>query len=143
MEKLRYGKEFVEIIKIHVEENDILRPQDMVIKSVVNKSGLKVYVIQAIDRKILLDDIASAKNISMDTLFDEIESIVQSGTRLDIDYYINEILDEDHQFDIYSYFKEDAENESIDAAIEELGEEEYTKEDIRLIRIKFMSEIGN
>lgn len=139
----RYGKEFIEIIKKHVEENDILRPQDMVVKSVVNKSGLKVYVIQAIDRKILLDEIASAKNITMNTLLDEVESIVQSGTRLNIDYYINEVLDEDHQFDIYSYFKEDAENESIDAAIEELGEDEYTKEDIRLIRIKFMSEVGN
>ncbi|MCD6596607.1 MAG: DNA helicase RecQ [Bacteroidales bacterium] len=139
----RYGKEFVELIKAHVEENDILRPQDLVVKSVVNKSGLKVYVIQAIDRKILLNDIASAKNMSMNTLLDEIESIVQSGTRLNINYYINEVLDEDHQFDIYSYFKEDAENESIDAAMEELGEDEYTKEDIRLMRIKFLSEVGN
>ncbi len=139
----RYGKEFVDIIKTHVEENEILRPQDMVVKSVVNKSGLKVYVIQAIDRKISLEDIASAKNMSMNVLLDEIESIVQSGTRLDINYYINEVLDEDHQFDIYSYFKEDAEDESIDAAIEELGEDEYTKEDIRLMRIKFISEVGN
>ncbi len=81
--------------------------------------------------------------MSMNVLLDEIESIVQSGTRLDINYYINEVLDEDHQFDIYSYFKEDAEDESIDAAIEELGEDEYTKEDIRLMRIKFISEVGN
>lgn len=139
----RYGKEFVELIKKHVEENEIMRPQDMVVKSVVNKSGLKVYIIQAIDRKISLDDIASTKNIDMNTLMDEIESIVQSGTRLDISYYIDEVLDEDHQFDIYSYFKEEAEDESIEAALEELGEDEYTKEDIRLVRIKFMSEVGN
>jgi ATP-dependent DNA helicase RecQ len=139
----RYGKEFIELIKKHVEENEILRPQDMVVKSVVNKSGLKVYIIQAIDRKVSLDDIASSKNIDMNTLMDEIESIVQSGTRLDISYYIDEVLDEDHQVDIYSYFKEEAKNESIEAALEELGEDEYSQEDIRLIRIKFMSEVGN
>ncbi|MDX2442894.1 MAG: DNA helicase RecQ [Bacteroidales bacterium] len=138
----RYGKEFIELIKAHVEENEIIRPQDMVVKSVVNKSGLKVYIIQGIDRKMSLEDIANSKNIEMSALLDEIESIVQSGTKLNIDYYINEVLDEDHQDDIFEYFKEDAEDESIEAAKEELSDD-YTEEDIRLMRIKFMSEVGN
>ena len=138
----RYGKEFIELIKAHVEENEIIRPQDMVVKSVVNKSGLKVYIIQGIDRKMSLEDIANSKNIEMSALLDEIESIVQSGTKLNIDYYINEVLDEDHQDDIFEYFKEDAEVESIEAAKEELSDD-YTEEDIRLMRIKFMSEVGN
>lgn len=138
----RYGKEFIELIKAHVEENEIIRPQDMVVKSVVNKSGLKVYIIQGIDRKMSLEDIANSKNIEMGALLDEIESIVQSGTKLNIDYYINEVLDEDHQDDIFEYFREDAEDESIEAAKEELSDD-YSEEDIRLMRIKFMSEVGN
>ncbi|UCG28943.1 MAG: DNA helicase RecQ [Bacteroidales bacterium] len=139
----RYGQEFVDIIKKYVEENDILRPQDMVVKSVVNKSGLKVYIIQSIDRKRSLDDIAEAKNLEMNELLKEIESIVQSGTKLNLDYYINEVLDEDHQQDIYYYFKEEAETESIEDALTELGEDDYSEEDIRLMRIKFFSEMGN
>jgi ATP-dependent DNA helicase RecQ len=139
----RYGREFVDIIKRYVEEKDILRPQDMVVKSVVNKSGLKVYIIQSIDRKRSLDDIADAKNLEMNDLLKEIESIVQSGTKLNLDYYINEVLDEDHQQDIFDYFREEAETESIEAALEELGEDEYSEEDIRLMRIKFFSEMGN
>ena len=138
----RYGEEFIDLIKKHVEENEIIRPQDMVVKSVVNKSGLKVYIIQGIDRKMSLEDISNSKNIEMNDLLDEIESIVQSGTKLNIDYYINEVLDEDRQLDIFEYFKEDAENESIEAAKEELGDD-YSEEDIRLMRIKFMSEVGN
>ena len=139
----RYGKEFIDIIKKYVEENEIIRAQDMVVKSVINKSGLKVYIIQSIDRKMLLDDIANAKNLEMNNLLKEIESIVQSGTKINIDYYINQVLDEDHQSDIFEYFREEAKDESIDAAFDELGKDEYTEEDIRLMRIKFISEMGN
>jgi len=139
----RYGKEFTEIIKKYAEEKDILRPQDMVVKSVINKSGLKVYIIQSIDRKRSLEDIADAKNLEMNDLLKEIESIVQSGTKINLDYYINEVLDEDHQEEIFDYFREDAETESIEAALQELGEDEYSEEDIRLMRIKFFSEMGN
>jgi len=139
----RYGKEFVEVISKYVEEKEILRPQDMVVKSVVNKSGLKVYIIQSIDRKIPLDDIADAKGIDMDQLLDEIEAIVNSGTKLNIDYYIDSVMDSDHQDDIFEYFHEEAETESLEEAIEELGEDEYSVEEIRLMRIKFLSELGN
>lgn len=139
----RYGKEFVELIARYVEEKEIERPQDMIVKSVVNKSGLKVYIIQSIDRKLPLDDIADAKGIEMNQLLDEIEAIVNSGTKINIDYYINEVMEEEHQQDIYDYFHEEAEDGSIEAALEELGEDEYSEEDVRLIRIKFMSELGN
>ncbi|MCX7985616.1 MAG: DNA helicase RecQ [Bacteroidales bacterium] len=138
----KYGKEFIEVIKSYVEEKEIIRPQDMVVKSVVNKSGLKVFIIQSIDRKMSLEDIAEAKNISMDELLNEIEAIVNSGTRLNLDYYIDEILDEDQQQEIYDYFRE-AETESIEDAIEELGSDAYTEQEIRLMRIKFISEMGN
>jgi ATP-dependent DNA helicase RecQ len=139
----KYGKEFVELIRKYVKEKEIIRPQDMIVKSVVNKSGLKVYIIQSIDRKISLDDIAEAKNLKMSTLLDEIEAIVNSGTKLNLDYYINTVLDREHQDEIFEYFKEDAETESIDDALLELGEDDYTEEDIRLMRIKFLSEMGN
>jgi len=139
----RYGKEFIELIKTYVDEKEIIRPQDMVVKSVVNKSGLKVYIIQSIDRKISLYDIADAKNLEMPDLLTEIEAIVNSGTRLNLDYFINEVIDEDKQEEIYTYFKEEAETESIDEALKELGESEYTEEEIRLIRIKFMTEMGH
>ena len=139
----RYGKEFVDLIKKYVDENDIIRPQDMVVKSVVNKSGLKVYIIQSIDRKRLLEDIADAKGLVMSELLDEIEAIVNSGTKLDLNYYLNEVLDEEHQEEVFDYFRDEAETESIDAALDELGEDEYSEEDIRLMRIKFMSEMGN
>jgi ATP-dependent DNA helicase RecQ len=138
----KYGKEFIEIIKAYVEEKEIIRPQDMVVKSVVNKSGMKVYIIQSIDRKLNLEDIAMAKNITMVDLLTEIEAIVNSGTKLNLDYYINDILDEDHQQEVYDYFRE-AETESLQDALEELGEDEYSEEDIRLMRIKFISEMGN
>lgn len=139
----RYGKEFVDLIKKYVEENDITRPQDLVVKSVVNKSGLKVYIIQSIDRKRSLVDIADAKGLEMSELLDEIEAIVNSGTKLNLDYYLNEVLDEERQQEIFEYFSEEAKTESVDAALNELGEDEYTEEDVRLMRIKFMSEIGN
>jgi ATP-dependent DNA helicase RecQ len=109
----------------------------------VNKSSLKVSVIQSIDRKVPLDVIAESKGLEMNELLKEIESIVNSGTKLNIDYFINEMMDEDHQDNIYTYFKEEAKSESIEEALEELGENEFTEEDIRLIRIKFISEMGN
>jgi ATP-dependent DNA helicase RecQ len=139
----RYGKEFIDVIKNYVEERDIIRPQDMVVKSVVNKSGIKVFIIQSIDRKMPFEDIANAKGLEMGALLDEVEAIVNSGTKLNIDYYVNEVLDEDHQEEVFEYFMEEAETESISAALEELGEDEYSEEDIRIMRIKFLSELGN
>ncbi|MFW5752349.1 MAG: HRDC domain-containing protein, partial [bacterium] len=139
----KFGKEFVQLIKKYVEDKEIIRPQDMVVKSVVNKSGLKVYIIQTIDRKISLEDIADAKGLEMNELLEEIESIVNSGTKLNIDYYIDDVMDQDHQDEVYDYFMGEAETESIEEALGELGEDEYTEEDIRLMRIKFLSEMGN
>lgn len=138
----KYGKPFLELIKDYVEENEITRPNDMVIKSVVNKSGLKVYIIQSIDRKRPLDDIAYSKNLSLEDMLTEIEQIVMSGTKLDISYYIDEKVDEYHQEDIFDYFSE-AETDSVQDALDELGESEYSEEEIRLMRIKFLSELGN
>ena len=114
----KYGRPFVDLIKRYVEENDIERPQDIVVKSVVNKSGLKVYIIQSIDRKVSLDDIALAKNLSMDELLSEVERIVESGTRLNIDYYVEDALDADHRDEIYEYFLE-ADNDSVQQALVE------------------------
>jgi ATP-dependent DNA helicase RecQ len=139
---LKYGKPFLDLIKEYVEENEIIRPMDMVVKSVVNKSGLKVYIIRSIDRKISLEDIALAKNLSFSELLSEIESIVSSGTKIDLDYYITEVIDPYHEEEIFEYFRR-AESDSIDEALRELGEDEFTEEEIRLMRIKFISELGN
>ncbi|MGQ9620506.1 MAG: DNA helicase RecQ [Bacteroidales bacterium] len=138
----RYGKEFIEVIKKYVEEKEIIRPLDMVVKSVINKSGLKVYIIQSIDMKRPLEDIAEAKGIEMDELVSEIEAIVNSGTRINLDYYINMVIDEERQHEIYSYFREEAESDSLEDAINSLGNE-FEEEEIRLMRIKFLSEMGN
>jgi len=138
----KYGKPFLDLIKEYVEENEIIRPMDMVVKSVVNKSGIKVYIIRSIDRKIALEDIALAKNLSFGELLSEIESIVGSGTKIDLDYYIDEVVDPYHQEEIFEYFRK-AESDSINEALRELGEDEFTEEEIRLMRIKFMSELGN
>ncbi len=138
----KYGRPFVDLIKRYVEENDIERPQDIVVKSVVNKSGLKVYIIQSIDRKVSLDDIALAKNLSMDELLSEVERIVESGTRLNIDYYVEDALDADHRDEIYGYFLE-ADNDSVQQALVELGENEFDENEIRLVRIQFLSNEGN
>jgi ATP-dependent DNA helicase RecQ len=138
----RYGKEFVEIIKKYVDEKEIIRPLDMVVKSVVNKSGMKVYIIQSIDMKRPLEDIAEAKGLEMSELVGEIEAIVNYGTRINLDYYINMVIDEERQHDIYSYFREEAESDSLEEAIAELGNE-FEEEEIRLMRIKFLSEMGN
>jgi len=138
----KYGKPFLDLIKEYVDENEIIRPMDMVVKSVVNKSGLKVYIIQNIDRMIALEDIANAKSLTFDELLTEIESIVSSGTKIDIKYYIDEFIDPYHQEEIFNYFRE-AESDSVEDAHKFLGEDEYTEEEIRLVRIKFMSELGN
>ena len=138
----KFGQEFVDLIRRYVEEKDIVRPQDMVVKSVINKSTNKVFIIQSIDRKMDFEDIAGAKDLSIDELLTEIEAIVHSGTKLNIDYMIGEVIDEDKVQDIYDYFREDAETDSIDAAQQELGPD-YTEEEIRMVRIKFMSEQGN
>jgi len=139
----RYGKEFVDLIKAYVEDKEIIRPQDMVVKSVANKSLLKVFIIQSIDRKMDLEDIAEAKSLDMSELLNEIEAIVNSGTKLNIDYYINKAVDEDKQEEIFEYFRDEAETESIEEALTALGEEDYNEEEIRLMRIKFISELGN
>jgi ATP-dependent DNA helicase RecQ len=138
----RYGKEFVELIKKYVEENEIERPEDLVVRTVANKSKMKVFIIQSIDRKISFDDIANSQGVEVKDIITEVEAIVNSGTRLNIDYYINDVLDEDHQDEIFEYFRE-SETDSIDDAIQELGEDEYSEEDIRLMRIKFISDLGN
>lgn len=138
----RYGMEFVDIIQKYVEEKEIIRPLDMVVKSVVNKSGLKVYIIQSIDMKRPLEDIAEAKGLEMDELISEIEAIVNAGTRINLDYYVNLVIDEERQHDIFSYYKEEAESDSLEEAIAELGNE-FEEEEIRLMRIKFLSEMGN
>mgnify|MGYP000846269485 CR=1 FL=1 len=138
----KYGKPFIELIKKYVEENDIERPVDMVIKSVVNKSGLKVYIIQNIDRKISLKDMAKSKNLTLPNLLTEIETIVESGTRVNINYYIDDIMDEEKQDEILEYFKE-SDSDSVQEALKELGENDYTEEEIRVMRIKFLSDYGN
>lgn len=137
----RYGTEFCKLIKKHCEDNDIERPEDLRIRTVANKSKLKVSIIHSIDRKVALDDIAVANGIEFDELLDEIEAIVYSGTKINIDYFINEMLDEDLVDDIYQYFKE-SETDDLDAALDELGDD-YSEEEIRLVRIKFISEMAN
>ena len=137
----RYGQEFVDLIRRHVEENEIERPEDMRVRTVANKSKMKVSIIQSIDRKVALDDIALAKGIEFDELLDEVESIVYSGTKLNIDYFLEEVLDDDKVDEIYEYFKE-SETDDIDEAIDELGDD-YSEEEIRLVRLKFISEMGN
>lgn len=139
---LKFGKPFLDLIKKYVEENEIERPMDMVVKSIVNKSTIKVYIIQNIDRKISLNDMSKSKGMKMSELLTEIESIVASGTKIDINYYINEVIDEDRQADIFNYFKT-AETDSAEDALQELGENDYTLDEIRMMRIKFMSELGN
>ncbi|MCC8145804.1 MAG: DNA helicase RecQ [Bacteroidales bacterium] len=137
----RYGQEFVELIKRHVVENEIERPEDLRVRTVANKSKMKVYIVQSIDRKVALDDIALTKGLEFTELLDEIEAIVYSGTKINNDYFLDEIMDEDHMEDIYLYFKE-SETDDLEEAIKELGSA-YTEEEIRLVRIKFLSEMAN
>lgn len=138
----RYGEEFLKLIKEHVKENEIIRPEDLRVRTVANKSKLKVSIIQAIDRKIALDDIAESKGLEIPELLDEVEAIVYSGTKINIDYFLAEIMDSDRVDEIFEYFKT-AETDKIEDALEELGEDDFEETEIRLVRIKFLSEIGN
>ncbi len=137
----RYGEEFIKVIKAHVEENEIERPEDLRVRTVPNKSRLKISIIQAIDRKIALDELANSKGLEFDELLDEVEAIVYSGTKINISYFLNEIMDDDRQEDIFEYFKE-SDSDDLNEAIRELGND-YSEEEIRLVRIKFLSELGN
>lgn len=137
----RYGEEFIKVIKMHCDENEIERPEDLRVRTVANKSKMKVSIIQGIDRKIALDELAESKGLEFTDLLDEVEAIVYSGTKINIDYFLQEVMDDDHIYDIFEYFKE-ADSDDLEAAIEELGRD-YTEEEIRLVRIKFLSEMGN
>ncbi len=136
----RYGEEFVKLIRRHVEENEIERPEDMVVRTVANKSKVKIAIIHAIDRKIPLDEIARSRGLEIDELLDDIEAIVNSGTKINLNYYIDELLDSEQQDDIFDYFKE-SESGDLNDAYKELGNE-YSEDEIRLMRIKFISEMG-
>lgn len=137
----RYGQEFIELIKKYVDENEIERPEDMRVRTVANKSKLKVEIITAIDRKVPLDALAESKDLEFDELLDELEAIVYSGTKINVSYYIDEAIDTDIEEDIFDYFKE-SDTDDIETAMQELGDD-YTEEEIRLVRIKFLSEMGN
>ncbi|WP_374164321.1 DNA helicase RecQ [Arcticibacter sp. MXS-1] len=139
---VKFGTPFVNLIAQYVEENDIDRPVDLVIKSAANKSALKVSIIQNIDRHIALEDIAASKGLSYEDILREVESIVNSGTKLNLNYYIDEMIDEDRQDEVFDYFRS-SEIDSIDAALKELGSDDYTREELQLMRIKFLSELGN
>ncbi len=139
---LKFGAPFIALIKKYVTENEIERPMDMVVKSIANKSALKVSIIQSIDRHVPFEDIAAAKNVKYDAIVSEIEAIVASGTKLNIDYYLEEVMDEERVEEIHEYFLQ-AETDSIQTALEELGKDQFTEDDLRLVRIKFMSEVGN
>ena len=137
----RFGKEFCELIKKYCADNEIERPEELRVRTVAKKSMLKVSIIQSIDRQIDLDDLAEAKGLEFEELLDEIEAIVYSGTKLNIDYFIDEVVDDDHVDDIYDYFME-IETDDLNTAVEELGED-YSEDEIRLVRIKFLSEQAN
>ncbi len=139
----KYGAEFVDLIRLHVEENEIERPEDLRIKTVANKSKMKVSLIQSIDRKVALDDLAESKGIDFSELLDEVESIVYSGTKINIDYFLDEIMDAELMDEIFDYFKNEADTDDVQEALKALGEDDYTEEEVRLVRIKFLSEIGN
>jgi ATP-dependent DNA helicase RecQ len=138
----RYGESFLTLIKRHVNENEIERPEDLRVRTVANKSKLKVAIIQAIDRKVALDDLAESKGLDFEELLDEVEAIVYSGTKINIDYFLHDIMDDDHISAIVEYFRE-AETDDLADAMTELGEEDFTEEEVRLVRIKFLSEMGN
>ncbi len=138
----KFGKEFIELISKYVEENEIERPDDFVMKSIVNKSVNKVFIIQSVDRKLPLEDIADAKGMDMEELMDEIEAIVFSGTKLNLDYYIEQTLDDDIVEEIYDYFHDEAESDSLESAMDDLGSD-YDEHEVRLVRIKFLCEVAN
>ncbi|MBP5235192.1 MAG: HRDC domain-containing protein, partial [Bacteroidales bacterium] len=138
----KFGQEFVDLISRYVEENEIMRPDDFVVKSMATKSQDKVYIIQCIDRQMALEDIADAKGMSMDDLMSEIENIVEFGTKLNLDYYINDNLDQEVIDEIYDYFRNEAQSDSIEDAINDLSPD-YEELEIRLVRVKFLSEVAN
>ncbi|WP_420147592.1 HRDC domain-containing protein, partial [Spirosoma sp.] len=138
----KFGRPFIDLITKYVEDNEIETAKDVVIKSTVNKSKVKIFIIQQIDRKVDLDEIAEAKSLSMEDLMEEIEHICYSGTRLNLDYYINQVMDEDRQDEIYDYFMQ-AESDNIAVAMREFGGDDFTEQDLRLMRIKFLSEVAN
>ena len=138
----RYGKEFCELIKRHCEDNEIERPLDLRVRTVASKSKLKVSIIQKVDRKLDLEDIADGLGIEFDELLDEMEAIVYSGTKLDINYYLEDVMDEDYMLDIYDYFHDESETDRLSVAVKTLGPD-YEERDIRLVRIKFLSELAN
>jgi ATP-dependent DNA helicase RecQ len=137
----KFGKKFIELIEKYVEENDITTASDVVVKSTINKSKTKIFIIQQIDRKVNLDEIIESKGITMAELIDEIEHICYSGTKLNIDYYLSQYIDEERQQEIFDYFME-AESDDISTALKELGDDEFTEEELRLMRIKFLSEVA-
>ena len=139
----RYGDDFIKLIKTHVEENDIERPEDLRVRTVANKSKLKISIIQAIDRKVALDDLAESRGLEIEELLDEIDAIVYSGTKINIDYFLEEIIDSDRLEEAFDYFKNTAKTDNIQDALVALGEDDYTESEMRLIRIKFLSEMGN
>src|SRR5574344_126300 len=139
----RYGQEFVDLIRTHVRENEIERPEDLRVRTVANKSKIKIEIIQAIDRQVALDDLAESKGLDFNDLLDEMDSIVYSGTKINIDYFLNEIMDEEHLEEIFEYFKNQAQTDNIGDALRDLGEDEYSEIEIRLVRVKFLSEMGN
>ena len=138
----KYGKPFLDLIARYVEENEIMRPDDFVVKSAPNRSGGKIYIIQCIDRRMSLEDIAEAKGMEMDELMTEIEAIVSSGLKLNLNYFIEQNIDDDVVEEIYDYFKDEAESDSIEDAIKALGAD-YDEMEIRLVRIKFLCEIAS
>ena len=138
----KYGKQFIDLIARYVEENEIIRPDDFLVKSMPNKSSEKIFIIQSIDRRMDLEDIASARGMEMDELLTAIENIVDSGTRLDLNYYIDQNIDSDVVNEIYGYFRDEAETDSLEDALNEL-QGDYEELEIRLVRIKFISEVAN
>lgn len=138
----KFGRQFLETINRYVEENDIETAKDVVIKSMVNKSKIKIYIIQQVDRKVDLEEIAEVKGLPMEDLIEEIEHICYSGTKLNLDYYVNQIMDRDRQQEIYDYFMT-AETDNIAVAREEFAQDDVTEEELRIMRIKFLSELAN
>ncbi|GAB3810068.1 DNA helicase RecQ [Spirosoma humi] len=138
----KFGRQFIDLITKYVEDNEIETAKDVVIKSTVNKSKVKIFIIQQIDRKVDLDEIAESKSLTMEDLMEEIEHICYSGTRLNLDYYINQVMDEDRQDEIFEYFMR-AESDNIAVALREFGGDDFTEQDLRLMRIKFLSEVAN
>ena len=139
----KYAQEFVDLIRKHVRDNDIERPEDLRVRTIANKSKLKIEIIQAIDRKVALDDLAESKGMDFFDLLNEIDAIVYSGTKLNIDYFLEEVMDHEVIDEIFDYFKNESESDDVETALRELGEDDYSEEEVRLVRIKFLSDISN